>query len=75
VVCTNIIYIVGQYPRFLRSSQQLLVVLMDKLREFMSNEFPGIQEMACASFLKVSQGCNEKIIQNEKKGQTVRAVD
>jgi hypothetical protein len=49
-------------------SQQLLFVLLDKLIEFMYNEFPGIQDMSCTTFLKVSQACKEKIIETDKKG-------
>lgn len=70
IVVTNILYICGQYSRQLKTNWGLLSVLIGKLLDFMEFDFPGLSEMACTSFLKVCQTCNESLIVNHAKAQT-----
>lgn len=43
VVASNIMYIVGQYPRFLRAHWKFLKTVVNKLFEFMHEHHPGVQ--------------------------------
>lgn len=45
VIASNIMYIVGQYPRFLRANWRFLKTVVNKLFEFMRETHPGIQDM------------------------------
>lgn len=60
VVASNIMYVVGQYPRFLRAHWKFLKTVVNKLFEFMHETHPGVQDMACDTFLKISQKCRNK---------------
>jgi len=42
VVASDIMYVVGQYPRFLKSNWKFLRTVVKKLFEFMHETFPGI---------------------------------
>lgn len=59
-------YVVGQFPSFLRHNWNFLKTVIKKLIEFMKEEFPGIMEMACNAFLKIAKNTSEQftIIQN-----------
>lgn len=60
VVASNIMYIVGQYPRFLHSHWKFLTTVIYKLFEFMHETHPGVQDMACDTFLKIVKKCKPK---------------
>jgi exportin-1 len=62
VVASNIMYIVGQYPRFLRAHWKFLKTVVNKLFEFMHETHPGVQDMACDTFLKIAQKCKRKFM-------------
>lgn len=62
VVASNIMYIVGQYPRFLRAHWKFLKTVVNKLFEFMHEHHPGVQDMACDTFLKIAQKCKRKFM-------------
>lgn len=62
VVASAIMYIVGQYPRFLRAHWKFLKTVVNKLFEFMHETHPGVQDMACDTFLKISQKCKRKFM-------------
>jgi len=62
VIASNIMYIVGQYPRFLRAHWKFLKTVVNKLFEFMHETHPGVQDMACDTFLKISQKCRRKFV-------------
>ena len=62
VVATNIMYIVGQYPRFLRAHWKFLKTVVNKLFEFMHETHPGVQDMACDTFLKIASKCKRKFM-------------
>lgn len=55
VVASNIMYVVGQYPRFLKAHWKFLRTVVNKLFEFMHELHPGVQDMACDTFLKIAQ--------------------
>jgi exportin-1 len=63
VVASNIMYVVGQYPRFLRAHWKFLRTVVLKLFEFMHEHHPGVQDMAVDTFLKISQMCKKKFVQ------------
>lgn len=62
VVASNIMYVVGQYPRFLRAHWKFLKTVVNKLFEFMHETHPGVQDMACDTFLKIAQKCRHKFV-------------
>mmetsp|Transcript_51449 Transcript_51449/g.57458 ORF Transcript_51449/g.57458 Transcript_51449/m.57458 type:complete len:1095 (-) Transcript_51449:368-3652(-) len=62
VVASNIMYVVGQYPRFLRAHWKFLKTVVNKLFEFMHESHPGVQDMACDTFLKISTKCKRKFV-------------
>lgn len=62
VVASNIMYVVGQYPRFLRAHWKFLRTVVNKLFEFMHELHPGVQDMACDTFLKIAQRCRRKFV-------------
>ncbi|CAN1269139.1 Protein EXPORTIN 1A [Linum perenne] len=53
VIASNIMYVVGQYPRFLRAHWKFLKTVVNKLFEF---------DMACDTFLKIVQKCKRKFV-------------
>eukprot|EP00923_Selenidium_pygospionis_P028632 GHVN01051325.1.p1 GENE.GHVN01051325.1~~GHVN01051325.1.p1 ORF type:complete len:1134 (-),score=196.33 GHVN01051325.1:166-3567(-) len=61
IVASQIMYVNGQYPRFLKAHWGFLKTLVRKIFEFMKETFPGVQEMACNTLLKISQKCRSKL--------------
>ena len=55
-------YVVGQYPRFLRNHWKFLKTVVNKLFEFMHETHPGVQDMACETFLKITHKCKRKFV-------------
>eukprot|EP00898_Chlorokybus_atmophyticus_P003100 jgi/Chlat1/3791/Chrsp259S00289 len=66
VIASNIMYVVGQYPRFLRAHWKFLKTVVNKLFEFMHELHPGVQDMACDTFLKIAQKCKRKFVQESE---------
>jgi exportin-1 len=62
VIASNIMYVVGQYPRFLRNHWKFLKTVVNKLFEFMHEIHPGVQDMACDTFLKIATKCKRKFV-------------
>lgn len=62
VVASNIMYVVGQYPRFLKAHWKFLKTVVNKLFEFMHEVHPGVQDMACDTFLKIATKCKRKFV-------------
>ncbi len=52
----------GQYPRFLRNHWKFLKTVVNKLFEFMHETHPGVQDMACETFLKICHKCKRKFV-------------
>lgn len=61
VVASNIMYIVRQYPRFLKAHWKFLKTVVNKLFEFMHELHEGVQDMACDTFIKISQKCKRHL--------------
>ena len=62
VVASNIMYVVGQYPRFLRAHWKFLKTVVNKLFEFMHEKHPGVQDMAVETFVKIAKKCKRKFV-------------
>jgi len=67
VVASNIMYVVGQYPRFLKAHWKFLKTVVNKLFEFMHESHPGVQDMACDTFLKISLKCKRKFVVKQQE--------
>ncbi|KOC68339.1 Exportin-1 [Habropoda laboriosa] len=46
IIASNIMYVVGQYPRFLKAHWKFLKTVVNKLFEFMHETHDGVQDMA-----------------------------
>ncbi|RKP35256.1 CRM1 C terminal-domain-containing protein [Dimargaris cristalligena] len=62
VVASNIMYVVGQYPRFLKAHWKFLKTVANKLFEFMHESHEGVQDMACDTFIKISNKCKRHFV-------------
>lgn len=62
IVASCIMYIVGQYPRFLRAHWKFLKTVVNKLFEFMHETHEGVQEMACETFMKIVKSCRKQFV-------------
>jgi exportin-1 len=62
VVASNIMYVVGQYPRFLKAHWKFLKTVVNKLFEFMHESHEGVQDMACDTFIKIAQKCKRHFV-------------
>ncbi|KAL3873911.1 hypothetical protein ACJMK2_036989 [Sinanodonta woodiana] len=63
IIASNIMYVVGQYPRFLRAHWKFLKTVVNKLFEFMHETHDGVQDMACDTFIKIAQKCRKHFVQ------------
>lgn len=55
-------YVVGQYPSFLKQHWKFLKTVVNKLFEFMHETHPGVQDMACETFLKIAGQTRQKFV-------------
>ncbi|TPX51840.1 hypothetical protein SeLEV6574_g00005 [Synchytrium endobioticum] len=65
VVASNIMYIVGQYPRFLKAHWKFLKTVVNKNFEFMHEMHEGVQDMACDTFIKIAQKCKRHFVMQQ----------
>lgn len=65
VIASNIMYVVGQYPRFLRQHWRFLQTVVNKLFEFMHEKHPGVQDMSVDTFLKIAKKCRRKFVDTQ----------
>ncbi|KAI9209722.1 CRM1 C terminal-domain-containing protein [Polychytrium aggregatum] len=65
VVASNIMYVVGQYPRFLKAHWKFLKTVVNKLFEFMHELHEGVQDMACDTFIKIAQKCKRHFVMQQ----------
>ena len=63
IIASNIMYVVGQYPRFLKQHWKFLKTVVNKLFEFMHEKHPGVQDMSCDTFIKIAKKCKKKFVQ------------
>ena len=61
-VASNIMYVVGQYYRFLNKHWKFLKTVVKKLFEFMHELHPGVQDFACETFLRISLKCGDQFV-------------
>ncbi|KAF9533498.1 CRM1 C terminal-domain-containing protein [Crepidotus variabilis] len=69
VVASDIMYIVGQYPRFLKAHWKFLKTVVNKLFEFMHETHEGVQDMACDTFIKIAQKCRRHFVMHQSGEQ------
>ena len=62
VVASCIMYVTSQYPRFLKAHWKFLKTVVNKLFEFMHELHPGVQDMACDTFIKIAKKCKSKFL-------------
>nr|AYG77763.1 exportin [Dugesia japonica] len=62
IVASNIMYVVGQYPRFLKAHWRFLKTVITKLFEFMHETHDGVQDMACDTFIKIAVKCRRQFV-------------
>jgi exportin-1 len=62
IVASNIMYVVMQYPRFLRNNWNFLKTVIKKLFEFMHEEYEGIKDMSVNTLLKIIDKCGDKFV-------------
>lgn len=62
IIASNIMYVVGQYPRFLRAHWKFLKTVVNKLFEFMHETHDGVQDMACDTFIKIAMKCKRHFV-------------
>lgn len=76
VVASNIMYIVGQYPRFLKAHWKFLKTVINKLFEFMHETHEGVQDMACDTFIKITRKCKKHfvVVQSDEKAPFVKEI-
>ncbi|KIY72622.1 hypothetical protein CYLTODRAFT_367384 [Cylindrobasidium torrendii FP15055 ss-10] len=60
VGAAGIMYICGQYPRFLKGHWSFLRTVVEKLFEFMHEKHEGVQDMACDTFMKIMVKCRRE---------------
>lgn len=63
LVAADIMYVVGQFPRFLCSHWPFLKTVVKKLNEFMHEKHPGVQDMASETFLKIAKLTKHMFVQ------------
>ncbi|KAH3679234.1 hypothetical protein WICPIJ_008668 [Wickerhamomyces pijperi] len=69
VVASNIMYVVGQYPRFLKAHWKFLKTVINKLFEFMHETHEGVQDMACDTFMKITLKCRRHFVLQQSNEQ------
>ncbi len=74
VCASNIMYIVGQYPRFLKAHWKFLKTVVNKLFEFMHETHEGVQDMACDTFIKIAQKCRRHFVA-QQTGESEPFID
>ena len=74
ICASNIMYVVGQYPKFLNNHWKFLKTVVKKLFEFMHESFEGVQDFACETFLKISIKCarNFTILQQNENEEYIK---
>ena len=74
IIASNIMYVVGQYPRFLRAHWKFLKTVVNKLFEFMHETHDGVQDMACDTFIKISQKCKRYFVHIQVKLTWLKSI-
>lgn len=67
IIASNIMFVIGQYYRFLKYRHDFFTVVVRKLFEFMSETHEGIKEMACDNFFKICEKCPSQFFVKKDK--------
>ena len=62
-------YVVGQYPRFLKAHWKFLRTVCHKLFEFMHEAHEGVADMSVDTFLKIARRCARKFVEAPGQGE------
>lgn len=62
VVAGCLMYVIQQYPRFLKQHFKFLKTVIMKNFEFMHEKHPGVQDMACDTFKKIAKNCGSQLV-------------
>lgn len=62
VVAGCLMYVIQQFPRFLKAHFKFLRTVIAKNFEFMHETHPGVQDMACDTFLKLAKFCGGSLV-------------
>lgn len=62
IASSNVMYIVGQYSRFLKNRWSFFHKVMQQLFNMMHNENGAIRDMACDTFYKISSKCKYQMV-------------
>ncbi|KAI5170697.1 exportin-1 [Nematocida sp. LUAm3] len=60
VMASCILYTVSKSPRFLQRRYNFFIVVIEKVFEFMREDYIGSKEMACDTFLELGKSCGEE---------------
>ena len=69
LVAADIMYVVGQFPRFLCTHWAFLKTVIKKLNELMHEKHPGVQDMATEVFLKISKKTKHMFVQSHDNNE------
>lgn len=61
-IASNIMYIVGQFPKFMSQNFSFLKTVCKKLFDFMHESFPGVKDMAVNTLHKITQSCKSDFV-------------
>lgn len=66
VIASNIMFVVGQYPDFLKNHWKFCKTVIEKLFEFIREpvNIPGFKDMACDTFFRIVRNCGKFIAKN-----------
>jgi hypothetical protein len=66
VIASNIMFVVGQYPDFLKNHWKFCKTVIEKLFEFIREpvNIPGFKDMACDTFFRIVKNCGKFITKN-----------
>lgn len=74
-MASGIMYVCGQYPRFLRKHWKFLETVTDKLCEFCGEtRSPAVQDMAVEHLLRISKACAESFVVSLRTGPRVASL-
>ncbi|AAK39825.1 chromosomal region maintenance protein CRM1 (nucleomorph) [Guillardia theta] len=66
IIVSNIMIIIGSFPRFLNFNIKFLKTVILKLFEFIEESFSGIRDMISFVFYSICRKCYMKILKNEE---------
>ena len=62
VVAGCLMYVIQQFPRFLKHHFKFLRTVINKNFEFMHETHPGVQDMSCDTFEKIAKQCGYQLV-------------